>query len=220
MGKYYFFLICVILAWHSSSAIVDCKYKLFTNYCINSLKSYLCWGNKHFATIGVGRFTILGGGGQGLEYWGGGGGRGGQGGPKSQQAHDVVFIGWHNLITSYYKYQSGFVPNHSTTFQLIDIYHQICRTFDNHQYSCMVFFDISKAFDRLWHKGLLFKLKQNGINGKLLLWISNYLSNRKQKVIVKSSSSSQQVVTAGVTQGSVLGPLLFLIYVNDIAESV
>ena len=72
----------------------------------------------------------------------------------------------------------------------------------------------------MWHKGLLFKLKQNGINGKLLSWISNYLSNRKQKVIVKSSSSSLQVVTAGVPQGSVLGPLLFLIYVNDIAESV
>ena len=70
-----------------------------------------------------------------------------------------------------YKYQSGFVPNHSTTFQLIDIYHQICRTFENHQYSCMVFFDISKAFDRVWHKGLLFKLKQNGINGKLLFQI-------------------------------------------------
>ena len=86
-------------------------------------------------------------------------------------------------------------------------------------------FDISKAFDRVWHKGLLFKLKQNGINGKLLLWISNYLSNRKQKVIVKSSSSSLQVVTAGVPQGSVLGPFFFfffffLIYVNDIAESV
>ena len=84
----------------------------------------------------------------------------------------------------------------------------------------MVFSDISKAFDRVWHKGLLFKLKQNGINGKLLSWISNYLSNRKQKVIVKSSSSSLQVVTAGVPQGFVLGPLLFLIYVNDIAESV
>ena len=84
----------------------------------------------------------------------------------------------------------------------------------------MVFSDISKAFDRVRHKGLLFKLKQNGINGKLLLWIPNYLSNRKQKVIVKSSSSSLQVVTAGVPQGSVLAPLLFLIYVNDIAESV
>ena len=68
-----------------------------------------------------------------------------------------------------YKYQAGFVPNHSTTFQLIDIYHQICRTFDNHQYSCMVFLYISEAFDMVWHKGLLFKLKQNGINVKLLL---------------------------------------------------
>ena len=66
----------------------------------------------------------------------------------------------------------------------------------------------------------MLKLKHNRINGKLLLWISNYLSNRKQKVIVKSSSSSLQVVTAGVPQGSVLGPLLFLINVNDIAVSV
>ena len=81
-------------------------------------------------------------------------------------------------------------------------------------------FDISKAFDRVWHKGRLFKLKQNGINGKLLLWISNYLSNRKQKIIVKSGTSSLQVVTAGVPQGSFAGPLLFLIYVNDIGESV
>ena len=81
-------------------------------------------------------------------------------------------------------------------------------------------FDISKAFDRVWHKSLMFKLKQNGINGKLLLCNSYYLSNGKQKVIVKSSSSSVQVVTTGVPQGSVLGPLLFLIYVNDIAESL
>ena len=50
------------------------------------------------------------------------------------------------------KYQSGFMPGHSTSFQLIDIYHHICQTFDNKQISCMVFCDISKAFDRLWHK--------------------------------------------------------------------
>ena len=58
-----------------------------------------------------------------------------------------------------YKYQFGFLPNHSTTYQLIDIYHHICQTFDNDQFSCMVFCDVSKAFDRVWHKGLEFKLK-------------------------------------------------------------
>ena len=66
------------------------------------------------------------------------------------------------------KYQSGFLPNHSTTFQLFDIYHHICQTFNNNQYSCMVFLDVSKAFDRVWHKGLIFKLEQFGIEGELL----------------------------------------------------
>ena len=79
----------------------------------------------------------------------------------------------------------------------------------------MVFCDISKAFDRLWHKGLLFKLEQNGIEGNLL---SNYLSNRKQKVVLQSATTSHKPITACVPQGSVL--LLFLIYVNDITDSL
>jgi len=122
-----------------------------------------------------------------------------------------------NLI---YKYQSGFLPNHSTVYQLIDIYHHVCQALDQNQFSCMIFCDISKAFDRVWHKGLLFKLKQNGIDGKLLNWLSSYLQNRKQKTVIQSSVSNLQSIHAGVPQGSVLGPLLFLIYVNDITESL
>lgn len=129
--------------------------------------------------------------------------------------HMYNFFHSNNLI---YKYQSGFLPGHSTVYQLIDIYHQIVQSIDAKQYTCMVFCDISKAFDRVWHKGLLFKLRQNGINGKLLQWISDYLTNRKQKVFIGSSMSSPKYLYAGVPQGSVLGPLLFLIYVNDIAE--
>ena len=112
-----------------------------------------------------------------------------------------------------YKYQSGFRPEHSTTFQLIDIFHHICQSFDAKQYSCMVFCDISKAFDKVWHRGLLFKLRQNGIKGRLLAWVSNYLSDRKQRVQINCATSSLRSVNAGVPQGSVLGPLLFLVYV-------
>ena len=83
----------------------------------------------------------------------------------------------------------------------------------------MVFCDVSKAFDRVWHKGLIFKHKQLGIDGDLLEWISNYLDNR-QRVVLKSSMSSFKSTNAGVPQGFVLGPMLFLVYVNDISESL
>ena len=135
----------------------------------------------------------------------------------------IAFKNIYNFLNAndlLYKYQSGFLPNHSTTFQLIDIYHHICQTFDNNQFSCMVFCDVSKAFDRVWHKGLILKLKQVGIEGELLEWINDYLSNRQQKVAIKNCSSSLRRVNAGVPQGSVLGPLLFLVYVNDISESL
>ena len=100
-----------------------------------------------------------------------------------------------------YKYQSGFLQNHSTTYQLIDIYQHICQTFDNNQFSCMVFCDVSKAFDRVWHKGLKFKLKQHGIGGRLLSWINDYLSNRSQKVTIKSCISTAKGINAGVPRG-------------------
>ena len=70
-----------------------------------------------------------------------------------------------------------------------------------------VFLDISKAFDKVWHDGLIFKLKQNGISGNLLNLFQNYLKDRKQRVVLNGSSSDYSVIESGVPQGSVLGPL-------------
>ena len=89
------------------------------------------------------------------------------------------FLITYNLI---YSNQSGFLSGHSTVYQLISLYNQLVQSFDNKSQTCVIFCDISKAFDRVWHKGLIFKLKQNSICGQLLDWIENYLYDRSQRV--------------------------------------
>ena len=118
------------------------------------------------------------------------------------------------------KFQGAYTPNTSTTTQLIDIYHHILTALDKGKDIRFIFLDISKAFDKLWHKGALYKMKKLGIKGKLLDWFEDYLKGRKQKVVVDGSTSQEEDLHAGVPQGSILGPMIFLIYINDLAEAV
>ena len=100
------------------------------------------------------------------------------------------------------------------------MYHNIVKSIDEGKSCCVVFCDLSKAFDRVWHKGLLFKLETYGISGGLLDWFNSYLCNRTQKVMCNDILSSTSCIKAGVPQGSVLGPLLFILYVNDVSKNM
>jgi retron-type reverse transcriptase len=98
--------------------------------------------------------------------------------------------------------------------------HTIYHTLEQGKEVRIVFLDISKAFDKVWHKGLLYKLEVIGIQDPLLSWLKSYLSNRKQRVVIEGQSSKWESIKAGVPQGSVLGPLLFFIYINDITKNL
>ena len=83
-----------------------------------------------------------------------------------------------------------------------------------------IFLDISKVFSKVWHEGLVFKLKQNGIFGNLLNILEDFLRNRKQRVVLNEQASNWENIHAGVPQASIFRPLFFLIYINDLAENL
>ena len=122
-----------------------------------------------------------------------------------------------NIFTSF---QSGFIPGDSTVNQLTYLCNTFCQALDDGKEVRVVFCIVSKAFDRVWHAGLVHKLRADGITGSLLKWFVSYLENRPEPVVISGEQSEWKYIHAGMPQGSNLGLLLFLLYINDIATEI
>ncbi len=131
--------------------------------------------------------------------------------------HFYHFCIEHNLLT---WRNSGYKPLDSSINQLIFITHTIYESLEQGRDVCFVSLDASAAFDRVWHDGLIYKIQCKGVTGNLLKWFKSYLSNRFQRVVIKGQYSEWTKINAGVPQGSILGPLLFLIYIDDIINDI
>ena len=129
--------------------------------------------------------------------------------------HIKLFLDKHNILS---KEQFGFLAKHSTVTQLLSTINEWIPSLNCGNCIDVVYIDLSKAFDTVCHSKLIFKLEQYGLQGHLLRWIKEFLRNRTQQIKIKGYLSNPQPCNSGVPQGSVLSPILFNLYINDVVD--